>query len=94
MRIDKFLKVSRLIKRRTVAKDASDQGRVFINGLEVKPSRVVKIGDEVTIQFGQKQITIRIDQINETAKKNDASDMYTVINETTILKSETNTNNE
>ena len=54
MRLDKFLKVSRLIKRRTVAKDVSEQGRVLINGRESKPSSAVKIGDEITVQFGQK----------------------------------------
>jgi len=54
MRLDKFLKVSRLIKRRTVAKDVSEQGRVWLNGREAKPSATVKVGDEIRIQFGQK----------------------------------------
>lgn len=58
MRLDKFLKVSRLIKRRTVAKDVSEQGRVLINGRESKPSSTVKIGDEITVQFGQKLVTV------------------------------------
>ncbi len=52
MRLDKFLKVSRLIKRRTVAKDVSEQGRVVVNGREAKPSSAVKVGDEITVQFG------------------------------------------
>ncbi len=61
MRIDKFLKVSRLIKRRTVAKDVSDQGRVWINGRDAKASTHVKVGDELSIQFGQKKVTIRVE---------------------------------
>ncbi len=81
MRVDKFLKVSRLIKRRSVAKDASDAGRVWINGREAKPSAVVKVGDELTIQFGQKRVTIRIDQIIETTKKEAATEMYTLLRE-------------
>ena len=63
MRVDKFLKVSRLIKRRTVAKDVSDQGRVLINGREAKPSSSVKLGDEITVQFGQKLVTVRVEPL-------------------------------
>ena len=81
MRVDKFLKVSRLIKRRTVAKDVSEQGRVWINGKEAKPSSTVKPGDELTIQFGQKNVTVRIERIAETVRKDDASEMYTVLRE-------------
>lgn len=81
MRLDKFLKVSRLIKRRTVAKDVSDQGRVWINGKESKPSSTVKEGDELTIQFGQKTITVRVERTAETSRKDEAAGMYTLIKE-------------
>lgn len=81
MRLDKFLKVSRLIKRRTVAKDVSDQGRVWINGKEAKPSSTVKVGDELTVQFGQKNVTVRIDRIAETVRKEEAGEMYTLLRE-------------
>ncbi|MDF2814014.1 MAG: RNA-binding domain protein [Paenibacillus sp.] len=81
MRLDKFLKVSRLIKRRTVAKDVSDQGRIWINGREAKASSTVKVGDELLIQFGQKRVTVRIERIVETTRKDKAAEMYTVIRE-------------
>ena len=81
MRLDKFLKVSRLIKRRTVAKDVSDQGRVWINSREAKASSAVKAGDELMIQYGQKVVTVRIERIAETTKKDEASGMYTLLKE-------------
>jgi ribosomal 50S subunit-recycling heat shock protein len=83
MRLDKFLKVSRLIKRRTVAKDVSDQGRVWINGKEAKASSNVKEGDELRIRFGQKSITVRIERVAETTRKEEAAQMYTVVLEET-----------
>ncbi|WP_409343895.1 RNA-binding S4 domain-containing protein [Paenibacillus sp. MBLB4367] len=85
MRLDKFLKVSRLIKRRTVAKDVSEQGRVWINGKEAKPSSTVKVGDELAVQFGQKRVTVRVERIAETSRKDEAAEMYT------LLKEESNT---
>ncbi|GAA4869954.1 RNA-binding S4 domain-containing protein [Paenibacillus vulneris] len=81
MRLDKFLKVSRLIKRRTVAKDVSDQGRVWINGKDAKPSSAVKVGDELKIQFGQKIVTVRVEQLSESTRKEDAAAMYTLLSE-------------
>lgn len=81
MRLDKFLKVSRLIKRRTVAKDVSEQGRIWINGREAKASSQVKVGDELQVQYGQKIVTVRVEQIIETTKKDEATQMYTVIKE-------------
>ncbi|MEC0247124.1 RNA-binding S4 domain-containing protein [Paenibacillus chitinolyticus] len=81
MRLDKFLKVSRLIKRRTVAKDVSDQGRVWINGRDAKPGSAVKVGDELTIQFGQKKVTVRVEQLTESTRKEDAAHMYTLLRE-------------
>ncbi|MHC0039269.1 RNA-binding S4 domain-containing protein [Pseudoneobacillus sp. C159] len=84
MRLDKFLKVSRLIKRRTLAKEVSDQGRILINGKEAKASSTVKVNDELTVQFGNKVVVVRIDQIQETSKKEEAADMYTIIKEERI----------
>ncbi|MDB4866930.1 MAG: RNA-binding protein [Cohnella sp.] len=81
MRLDKFLKVSRLIKRRTVAKDVSDQGRVLLNGKEAKPGSVVKPGDELEIQFGQRIVTVRVERLAESAKKEDTDTLYTVLKE-------------
>jgi ribosomal 50S subunit-recycling heat shock protein len=81
MRLDKFLKVSRLIKRRTVAKDVSEQGRVWVNGREAKPSTTVKVGDELTIRFGQKTVTVRVERLAETTRKDEAAGLYTVIRE-------------
>ncbi|MBB6733370.1 RNA-binding S4 domain-containing protein [Cohnella zeiphila] len=81
MRLDKYLKVSRLIKRRTVAKDVSDQGRVLLNGREAKPGTVVKVGDVLEVQFGQRSLTVRIERISDSARKEDAEGMYTVLKE-------------
>ncbi|MDF2926300.1 MAG: hypothetical protein K0R57_5214 [Paenibacillaceae bacterium] len=83
MRLDKYLKVSRLIKRRTVAQDVSDQGRVWLNGREAKKSSSVKAGDELTIRFGQKSVTVRVESIAETSRKDEAAGMYTVLREET-----------
>lgn len=83
MRLDKFLKVSRIIKRRTVAKDVSEGGRVWVNGREAKPSTTVKVGDELMIQFGQKTITVRIDRITDSTRKEDAVEMFTLLREET-----------
>jgi ribosomal 50S subunit-recycling heat shock protein len=81
MRLDKFLKVSRLIKRRTVAKDVSDQGRVLLNGKEAKPSTVVKIGDVLDIQFGQRTLTVQVERLTESNRKEDIVGLYTVLKE-------------
>jgi ribosomal 50S subunit-recycling heat shock protein len=88
MRLDKFLKVSRLIKRRTVAKDVSEQGRVLINGKESKPSATVKLGDEITVQFGQKLVTVRVEKLVETTRKDEAAGMYTLVREEPVPKNE------
>jgi ribosomal 50S subunit-recycling heat shock protein len=81
MRLDKFLKVSRLIKRRTVAKDVSDQGRVWINGREAKASTHVKEGDELLIQFGQKQVKVRVELVLESPRKEQTESMYSILEE-------------
>lgn len=69
MRLDKFLKVSRLIKRRTLAKEVADQGRITINEKIAKASSTVKAGDELAIRFGQKIVTARVEEIRDTVKK-------------------------
>ncbi|WP_456277136.1 RNA-binding S4 domain-containing protein [Bacillus sp. AK128] len=84
MRLDKFLKVSRLIKRRTLAKEVADQGRISINGIEAKASSNVKVGDTLTVRFGQKLVTVQIDSIQETTKKELATQLYTVVKEEKI----------
>ena len=79
MRIDKFLKNSRLIKRRTVAKDACDQGRVFINDKAAKAGSEVNIGDIIHIEFGNSSVTVRVTDIIESARKETATQMYEII---------------
>lgn len=76
MRLDKFLKVSRLIKRRTVANEACDAARVTVNGRPAKASYDVKVGDKLTIQFGQRTLSVEVLQIAETVRKDDAAAMY------------------
>ncbi len=76
MRLDKYLKVSRLIKRRTVANEACDTGRVSVNGKVARASYDVKVGDILTIQFGAKPLSIRVLEVKDTAYKEDAKTMY------------------
>ena len=81
MRIDKFLKVSRIIKRRTVANDACDAAHVAVNGKTVKASYDVKGGDVVEITFGAKKLKIRVLDVREVVRKNDAQELYEVVSE-------------
>lgn len=76
MRLDKYLKVSRIIKRRTVANEACDVGRVLVNGQPAKASRDVKEGDKIEIQFGQRAVKIEVLSVKDTVKKEEAADMY------------------
>ena len=76
MRIDKFLKVSRLIKRRTVANQACDGERICVNGKQVKPSYQVKLGDVIEIAYGQRTLKVEVTQVSETVSKADAPAMY------------------
>ena len=76
MRLDKYLKVSRLIKRRTVANEACDAGRVSINDKPAKASSTVKVGDVIEIQFGTRVVKVEVTSIAETVKKDEAKDMY------------------
>lgn len=81
MRLDKYLKVSRLIKRRTLAKEASESERILVNSKIAKPSKELKIGDIITIEFGRKEISVKVLSLNPTTKKDDASNMYELISE-------------
>ncbi len=76
MRLDKYLKVSRLIKRRTVANEACDAGRVLINDKPAKASTNVKVGDTLTIQFGNKDVRVEILDVQETVKKDEAKELF------------------
>ena len=81
MRLDKFLKVSRLIKRRTVAKELADQGRVVINGRPAKASTDVRLEDILEIKLGHKLMTIKVTDLKESAKKEEALNLYEVLKE-------------
>ena len=76
MRLDKYLKVSRLIKRRTVANEACDNGRISVNGRVVKASYEVKVGDKIEISMGSRTVAVEVLQISETVRKDDATAMY------------------
>lgn len=76
MRIDKFLKVSRLIKRRTVAKEACDQGRVYINDKQAKAGSEIEVGDIISIKFGNGEIKVRVLALNASTRKEDAKEMF------------------
>lgn len=79
MRLDKFLKNSRIIKRRTVAKKACEQGRVEVNGKVAKPGVELKEGDVIKITFGTSELEVRVEKLLDTVKKVDAESMFTVI---------------
>lgn len=81
MRLDKYLKVSRLIKRRTVAQEAASGQRVSVNGRIAKPAHEVKVGDVIEIRFGSHSLTIRVLNTNEKARKEESGEMYEVIEE-------------
>lgn len=79
VRLDKFLKVSRLIKRRTVANEACDAGRVSVNGKPAKASVNVKVGDVIEIAFGTKTVKVRVLDLQDTTKKDEAKDLFEYI---------------
>lgn len=79
MRLDKYLKISRIIKRRTVANNACDSEHVKVNGRDAKASYDVKIGDIIEISFGEKILRVRVKDVKEHTLKNDASELYEVI---------------
>ena len=80
MRIDKFLKVSRILKRRTVAQEAANAGKISVNGREVKPSYRLKVGDVVEVFFAAGVLKFRVLELKETVKKDEAATLYEIIN--------------
>lgn len=92
MRLDKFLKISRIIKRRTVAKEVADKGRIQVNGKLAKSSTDVKVGDELRIQFGNKILLAAVEELHESTKKEDAAKMYRIISETRVENNDNNGN--
>jgi ribosomal 50S subunit-recycling heat shock protein len=79
MRLDKYLKVSRIIKRRTVANDACDAAHVSVNGRTVKASYDVKVGDVIEVTFGQRTLKVRVSDVREHVGKNEAATMYEIV---------------
>ncbi|ABR46403.1 RNA-binding S4 domain protein [Alkaliphilus metalliredigens QYMF] len=79
MRLDKYLKISRIIKRRTVAKEACEGGRVSINGKTAKPGTEVAVGDEIEIRFGDKVLRAEVTRLAEHVKKDEAKEMFQII---------------
>lgn len=88
MRLDKYLKVSRIIKRRTVAKEVADKGRIKVNGILAKSSTDLKTGDQVEIRFGNKLLTVEVLAMLDSTKKEDASKMYSIISEVRVADHE------
>ena len=76
MRLDKYLKISRLIKRRTVANEACDAGRVSVNGKTARASQNIKTGDIIEIQFGNKPVKVEVTNVQETVKKEEAGELF------------------
>ncbi len=81
MRIDKYLKVTRLIKRRTVANEVADVGRVSVNGKTAKASYQVKVDDVIEITFGNRRVSVRVDKVEDNVRKSSAREMYTILDE-------------
>jgi len=79
MRIDKYLKNARIIKRRTVAKEACEQGRVLVNGKAAKPGTELSIGDEIEIIFGNRPMKIKVEQLLEHVMRDDSKTMYSIV---------------
>jgi len=81
MRLDKYLKVSRIIKRRTIAKEVADNGRIFVNERVAKSSTKLIIGDIISIHFGNKIVVIKVLELQESTKKENAKNMFEIIEE-------------
>ena len=84
MRLDKYLKVSRIIKRRPIAKEVADKGRIKVNGILAKSSTDLIINDEIEIRFGNKILLVRVLEMKDSTKKEDATKMYEIIKETKV----------
>lgn len=81
MRLDKFLKVSRILKRRTVAQEACDGGKIDVNGKAAKPAHQLKVGDLVCVHFAGGSLTFKVKELKETVKKDEAADMYEIVSQ-------------
>lgn len=81
MRIDKFLKISRILKRRTLGKEACENSKVLVNGKEVKPSFKLKVGDIVSIRFNSGELKFKVEVLKETVKKEEAQTLYSIVGE-------------
>jgi len=81
MRLDKFLKVSRIIKRRTVASEACDKKRVWVNGNQAKAGKDIKAGDEIEVRFGASTLKVKVLRVAETVRKEEAAEMYEILEE-------------
>ncbi len=79
MRLDKYLKVSRIIKRRTVANEACDAGRVTVNGRVARASLDIKVGDIIEISFGVRNVKVQVTDVSETVRKDDAASLYKIV---------------
>lgn len=79
MRLDKYLKVSRLIKRRTVANEACDAGKILVNDKIARASYDVKVGDVIQIQMGQKELKVQVEQVSDVMRREEAADLYRVL---------------
>lgn len=88
MRLDKFLKVSRIIKRRPLAKQVAEQNRIKVNDVVAKPSINVEVGDEITITFGQTILTVKVLNLKDHVKKEEATSLYEVVKEEKINQDE------
>ena len=84
MRLDKYLKVSRIIKRRPVAKEVADKGRIKVNGILAKSSTDLKVDDLIEVRFGNKLLTVKVREMKDSTKKEDAVKMYEIVSETRI----------
>lgn len=86
MRLDKYLKTARILKRRTVSKELADNERVYVNGKIAKPSTDVKVGDTIKVIFGYRELTVRVLMIQKQVNKNDAALMFEIIEEKRVQK--------
>lgn len=86
MRLDKYLKTARILKRRTVSKELADQQRVYVNGKIAKPSTEVRIGDLIKVIFGYRELTVRVLMIQKQVNKSDAALMFEVVEEKLLKK--------
>ncbi len=88
MRLDKYLKVARILKRRTVSKELAANERVVVNGKIAKPSTAVKAGDVIEVTFGSRCLIVRVLDVRENVRKNEAGDLYEIIEERTVSEEE------